>query len=111
MKYIVIIAISSILFLSCKTTKESKSELIKGKEVETEINKSLSITGTVAKQGITTYQYGSHTLKIEKGFYALTSKTVNLDDFVGKEITIIGEKIEGYPLSGGPEYIKVIEVK
>ncbi len=66
----------------------------------------LEITGTIQKQGITTYQYGTHTL----AGYALRSGTVPLDSYVGQVVTVIGHKIEGYPVDGGPEYIEVEEI-
>ena len=71
---------------------------------------SLRLSGIVEQQGITTYQYGSHTLSGPQGFYALTSKAVNLDHYIGKEITIKAEKVEGYPVDGGPEYLRVLQV-
>ena len=110
MNYIVAIIISSLLFVSCKTTTVTKPEAGSSKKLETKIKQNLAIKGTVKKQELTTYQYGSHTFTTESKTYALQSKTVNLDDFVGKEITILGEKIDGYPLSGGPEYIKVLKI-
>lgn len=71
---------------------------------------SIKLTGKVQQQGITSYQYGSHTLSAEEGFYALTSEKVDLDNYVGQEITVKAEKIEGYPVEGGPEYLRVLEV-
>lgn len=74
--------------------------------------KSMEITGTIQQQGITSYQYGTHTITTENDtFYALKSEKVNLDDYIDEEVTIIAEKIEGYPLSGGPDYLLVHEVK
>lgn len=71
----------------------------------------LEFTGTIKEQGITSYQYGTHTLTTDKGFYAIKSEAVDLDDYVNKKVTIIAEKIEGYPLEGGPEYLLVLEIK
>ncbi|WP_029036980.1 hypothetical protein [Salinimicrobium xinjiangense] len=74
--------------------------------------KSMEITGTIQKQGITSYQYGTHTITTANDeFYALKSETVDLDDYLDEEVTIVAEKIEGYPLSGGPVYLLVHEVK
>lgn len=64
---------------------------------------SVEITGTLQKQGITTYQYGSHVM----AGYALQSSTVNLDDYVNQNVTVTGYKIEGYPIDGGPDFIEV----
>lgn len=75
-------------------------------------NTSMKITGTIQEQGMTSYQYGTHTFTTANDeFYALKSETINLDEYIGEEVTIVVEKIEGYPLSGGPEYLLVLEVK
>lgn len=72
----------------------------------------MEITGTIQQQGITSYQYGTHTISNENDdFYALTSEGINLDDYLEKEVTIKAEKIEGYPVDGGPDYLRVLEVK
>ena len=68
-------------------------------------------SGTITEQGMTAYQYGTHVLTNKDTFYALKSEAVNLDKYVGQEVTIVAEKIEGYPLEGGPEYLLVLEVK
>lgn len=74
--------------------------------------KSMEITGTIQQQGMTSYQYGTHTITTpDNDFYALKSETLNLDEYLDEEVTIVAEKIEGYPLSGGPEYLLVKEVK
>ncbi|SDL82194.1 hypothetical protein SAMN04488034_1149 [Salinimicrobium catena] len=70
----------------------------------------MEVTGTIQQQGITSYQYGTHTLTNDETFYALRSEAVNLDNFLDQEVTIIAKKIEGYPLEGGPEYLLVLEV-
>lgn len=70
----------------------------------------MEVTGTIQQQGITSYQYGTHTLTNDETFYALRSEAVNLDDFIDEEVTIKARKIEGYPLEGGPEYLLVLEV-
>ena len=111
MKYIVII-LSIFIFNSCKTKQESTSKDLVVKENKSEnTQKELELTGLIAKQGVTTYQYGSHTLKTKNQLYTLKSKTINLDNYIGKTITIVGEKIDGYPISGGPVYVKVLKIK
>lgn len=70
----------------------------------------MEVTGTIQQQGITSYQYGTHTLTNDETFYALRSEAVNLDDYLDEEVTIIAKKIDGYPLEGGPEYLLVLEV-
>lgn len=69
------------------------------------------ISGVVAEQGITSYQYGTHTLTTDEDFYALTSETIDLDALVGQQVRLKVEKVEGYPIEGGPEYYRVLEVR
>jgi hypothetical protein len=69
------------------------------------------IEGLIAVQGITTYQYGTHTLTTDAQFFALTSETVDLDQFINQNVIIRFEKISGYPVDGGPDYLEVLEVK
>lgn len=73
---------------------------------------SMEISGTIEPVGMTTWQYGSHTISEEDGkLYALRSSEVKLQDYEGKKVTIKGEKIEGYPVENGPEFIEVTEIK
>ena len=67
----------------------------------------LEISGTIQKQGVTTYQYGTHTIS----GYALRSSAVNLDDYINQYVTVVGYKIDGYPVDGGPDFIEVLRVK
>ena len=67
----------------------------------------IEISGTIQSQGITTYQYGTHTVS----GYALRSSSVNLDDYINRNVKVVGHKIDGYPVDGGPEYIDVQEIK
>lgn len=69
--------------------------------------KNIEITGIIKEQGMTSYQYGTHTLS----GYALRSKTVSLDNYVNQNVTIVGYKVNGYPVDGGPDYIEVKKVK
>jgi len=71
----------------------------------------LEISGLIKEQGITTYQYGTHIISDQEQFYAIKSETIDLDQYVGKEVTIRAEKIEGYPVDGGPEYLLVLEIE
>lgn len=70
-------------------------------------SKRIEIIGTIQKQGITTYQYGTHTIS----GYALRSSSITLDDYINQNVTVIGYKIDGYPVDGGPDYIEVEEIK
>jgi len=74
------------------------------------LNSTIEVTGTIAETGITTYQYGSHTISGDNVFYALRSTDINLDDYIGQVITVTGELIDGYPVDGGPDYLEVTQV-
>lgn len=98
-----------ILFTAtCSNISEEKDRSASAVINET----SMEITGTIQQQGITSYQYGTHTITtVDDEFYALKSDHVDLDDYIDEDVSIVAEKIEGYPLSGGPEYLLVLEVK
>jgi hypothetical protein len=73
----------------------------------------VSITGIIQKQGMTTYQYGTHVLcnKNGKTFYALKSETIRLDDYIGKTVEVQGQLLNEYPVEGGPPYVDVTHIK
>lgn len=71
----------------------------------------MEVTGTIEQQGMTSYQYGTHTLTNDETFYALKSEKVDLDEYVGQKVTVTAEKIQGYPVDGGPEYLMVLKVR
>jgi hypothetical protein len=79
----------------------------------------VTATGLIEKMGKTSYMYGTHVLK-NLGFvtgirdaksFALKSDNINLNQYIGKEVEVSGELIEGYPVDGGPEYINVKSIK
>lgn len=72
---------------------------------------STEYTGLIKKQGLTNYQYGSHTLEVKDVLFAIKSNTINLDNYRGKVITVIAKPISGYPINAGPKYLEVIRVK
>jgi len=113
---VIIISLSSILLWSCKSKEkatESTKEEIKQEQVkETKpLVKATRITGVLKAQGITTYQYGTHTIKEGEKLYALRSDDVKLDDYVEKKVAVIVVKIAGYPVDGGPDYLKVLRIE
>ena len=91
--YIFISAISVLTTFSCGKDKDESNNI--------------EISGTIQKQGITTYQYGMHVID----GYALRSSAVNLDDYLNQYVTVEGYKIDGYPVDGGPDFIEVLRVK
>lgn len=71
------------------------------------------VSGIVQKQGITTYQYGTHVLLAvgtTETLYALRSDKVNLDGYINKEVELKGHLIRDYPVDGGPEFLEVVKV-
>ena len=66
----------------------------------------VEITGIIQKQGITSYMYGTHVIL----GYALRSNTILLDNYINYNVTIVGYKIDGYPVDGGPDYIEVTDI-
>lgn len=69
-------------------------------------------SGVIEEAGITSYQYGTHTLETQNNeFYALKSDSVNLEEYEGRKVSITASKIEGYPVDGGPVYLHVNTVE
>lgn len=105
-----ILMFSLLLFFTATCSEAAKEETDSEPALLNET--AMEITGTIREQEITSYQYGTHTISTaNEEFYALKSETVDLNDYLQKEVTIIAEKIEGYPIEGGPEYLLVLEVK
>lgn len=99
------LAFGSILLLFAATCNNSDiTDTVEAKNT-------IKATGTIEATGITSYQYGSHTLKNDNETYALKSETIELEDYEGERVTIIGKKVEGYPLEGGPILLEVLEVQ
>lgn len=74
-------------------------------------NEKEEITGTIQEQGITSYQYGTHSLTTPDQFYALKSEAVDLNEYLNQEVTVVVERVPGYPVDGGPEFLQVLKVK
>jgi len=72
-------------------------------------NKSL-YAGIIQPTGITSYQYGTHILDTEDGFYALKSNAIDLNKYVDQKVKIKATQIQGYPVDGGPIYLLVTKV-
>lgn len=76
----------------------------------------ISATGIVEKPQMTTYMYGTHAITDEDSGtpYALSSEDVDLDAYVGQEVTIYGAPVPGYEggeIEGGPALLEVGEVE
>ncbi len=72
---------------------------------------SMEITGIIEPIGMTTWQYGTHTISNATMMYALRSEKIDLKNYEGNTVTIKGKKIEGYPVENGPVFIEVTEIK
>lgn len=71
----------------------------------------MEVTGRLEPIGMTTWQYGTHTISDDEDFYALRGKEVNLQEYEGKQVTITATKVEGYPVDGGPVFLEVTSIK
>lgn len=73
------------------------------------------VTGEVAKPGVTTWQYGTHTITDPSGtLYALRSESVGLDRYVGERVTVSGSVVPGYEqgvVEDGPALVEVAAVE
>ena len=71
----------------------------------------ISVSGHIQKQGVTTYQYGTHTMED----YALRSDIYDLDQFVLEpNVMIQGCFVKGYrngAVEGGPDYLEVVSIE
>ncbi|EAP87653.1 MULTISPECIES: hypothetical protein [Croceibacter] len=96
MKYVYVILLV-LCCLGCKSTKVAPE--------------TSTYEGVLKVQGITTYQYGTHTLTNENDVYALTSDTIILDDFDSEYVEITAKRVDGYPVENGPIYLNVKTIK
>ncbi|TDQ11354.1 hypothetical protein [Pedobacter metabolipauper] len=98
MKKLLILLVAGFTFASCNTLKSSADK------------DTVELSGKLEKLGMSTFQYGTHTLNTGSKTYALKSTKVSLDSFEGKQVTLKGSKVAGYPVENGPELIEVTEV-
>ena len=82
----IILLLSGLIFTSCKT-KEIAKEDVKQEVApqNSHLKKAMSVVGVLNTQGVTTYQYGTHTIKEDSTFYALRSDKVKLSDLLGRK--------------------------
>lgn len=67
-------------------------------------------TGTLQKQGVTTYQYGTHVLQITAADkLVLKSSTLNLDGYVGMHVKVTAVNTH-YTVENGPELYDVTAI-
>lgn len=92
-----------LFIFSCENNLPASEIEATGTEIE--------FTGTIKQIKASYYQYGSYSISNEGTFYALKCDRVDLNNYLNQEVTILAKKIEGYPLEGGPIYLRVLEVK
>ncbi|MEP6261417.1 MAG: hypothetical protein ABJ092_07555 [Gillisia sp.] len=105
MKLILLLTSLTLFFFTATCNNQTSNE----KSMDT--TTSIEVEGTIEAIGMTSWQYGTHTLTNDEDFYALRSKTVKLDQYEGKTVTIVAQKIDGYPVDGGPEFLEVLRIK
>lgn len=99
MKKLILLMSLGFGFAGCSSMKSPKDTL------------TFYLRGKIEKMGMTTYQYGTHTITTNDHTYALRSKTIDLNKFENKEVKLVGTKVPGYPLENGPVLIEVSSVK
>lgn len=67
----------------------------------------IKVTDVLSKMGMTTFQYGTHMI----GKYAVRSSKADLKKYEGKKVTILGKKVSGYPLEGGPDLLEITSIQ
>jgi len=99
MKIYIFTFIVALLIISCENSNEPGLEIVS--------------SGIVKKLEVSTWQYGTHTLNDEEGkiLYALKSSTKDLNAYNDLKVTLLGSRVDGYPVDGGPLYLDVIAVK
>lgn len=106
MKLFTVLA-SITLFILTTTCNNQKSN--SDSEVNSDSD-TMEITGIIEPIGMTTWQYGTHTISNSTMMYALRSKEIDLKNYEGNTVTIKGKKIEGYPVENGPVFLEVTEI-
>lgn len=121
MKYLLTLSAAILICLSSGNSfAQQKSTPQKSKISRTKQTK-FYWAGVLQKQGMTSYQYGTHVLKgkslaggpnqPETTFALKAGKKINLNKFAGKKVIITGKKVDGYPLESGPELIDVSAIE
>ncbi|HKJ33821.1 MAG TPA: hypothetical protein VKA34_18460 [Balneolales bacterium] len=73
----------------------------------------VSSSGILQKNSISTWQYGSFLLNDNNGkpMYALKSLKIDLSLYTSQKVKISGIKIKGYPVDGGPVFLNVTSIQ
>ena len=69
-----------------------------------------TVTGTLQKQGVTTYMYGTHILVVDPSTsYVLESTSIDLDAYVGAHVRLTAINT-GYHAEMGPDMYNVTSI-
>ena len=102
MKKFVLVLMVGFLLTACSSLGNKKN-----KEVY-----NYNYAGTLAPLEMSIWQYGTHTFTTEsREFYAVKSETINLDEYLGKPVYILGDVIDGYPVDSGPIFVDIKKVQ
>ena len=102
MKNIFLILVLSTAFIACE--KDQAKNLPAAHDPCDIISGLCEITGTIQKQGVTSYQYGTHVIS----GHALRSNLVILEDFINRDVTIIGLRLKDIHLMEGQYILKLL---
>lgn len=121
MKYLLALSAATLICLSSGNSFAQKKTSPQKPKINHTQQAKFYWAGVLQKQGMTSYQYGTHTLngkslsgkpdQPETTFALKAGKRINLNKFVGKKVIITGKKVDGYPLESGPELIEVSAVE
>jgi len=113
-QFIMLLGISIIFILTvCISMDDKEKSTEEKKQNKTDaVSYDIKARGIVERIGVSTWMYGTHVLKDKDGdiLYALKSETVELSVYEGKTIVAAGSLVPGYPVDGGPKYLKVVDV-
>jgi hypothetical protein len=71
----------------------------------------ITVRGTLQQQGMTTYQYGTHTISTAEGnAFVLKSDVVDLKKFEGRKVKLTAQNLH-YTVENGPELYNVVAIK
>lgn len=76
-----------------------------------ETKDALEVEGELEAIGMTSWQYGTHTLTNDETYFALRSEKIDLKKYEGKVVSLRARKVEGYPVDGGPDLLEVLSIK
>lgn len=118
----ILIVTIALIAMSCNNPKNNQKEKSKTEVINQNNTVEQMWGGIVSKAETTSYQYGTHQLNgtIIDGnpttagkviLFALKSDKIKLDDWIGKKVIVSGNKVVGYPIENGPDYIEVTAIE